>query len=54
MSTSTSIKTSTTQHTKALETTSSASASTTSNAAGLLMPPNKAGSLLLGLVALAI
>jgi hypothetical protein len=34
--------------------TSSATASSTSNAAGLMLPPNQAGSLLLGLVALVL
>lgn len=44
----------TTKHTKAATSTESASATSTSNAAGYLMPPTQAGSLLLGLFALAL
>ncbi|KAJ5168785.1 UPF0619 GPI-anchored membrane protein [Penicillium canariense] len=53
-STTTETTTSTTKHTKTMETTSTPSASTTSNAAGLLMPPDQAGSLLLGLAILLL
>ncbi|KAJ5759266.1 hypothetical protein N7520_006422 [Penicillium odoratum] len=50
-----SMKTSTTsKHKEAATSTESASATSTSNAAGYLMPPNQAGSLLLGLFALAL
>ena len=44
----------TTKHTKTGTSTSTSSPTSTSNAAGLLAPPNQAGSLLLGLIALAL
>ncbi|KAF7719861.1 Cell wall beta-glucan synthesis protein [Penicillium ucsense] len=55
-STETTTSTSTSKHTKTMDVTSTSSTSmpSTSNAAGILVVPGKAGSLLLGLVALAL
>ncbi|CAI7601070.1 unnamed protein product [Penicillium manginii] len=53
-STSTETSTTTSHHTKTMTSTATEEATTTSNAAGLLMPTNHAGSLLLGLAALML
>ncbi|CAI7665703.1 unnamed protein product [Penicillium pancosmium] len=53
-STSTETSTTTSHHTKTMASTATEEATTTSNAAGLLMPTNHAGSLLLGLAALML